>query len=251
MISIRDSKPLAGRSTVTVTLLVINLLLWVWQVLLQKDGFEIASDYGLISWRFMNALQLPQWQGGVLENAIVPMFTSMFMHRSWRHFISNGCFLWVFGENVEKYCGHLVFFGFYLVCGLGASLVHVILDPNCMSPIIGASGAIAGIASANLLIFPRARVRIRVANWSLQIPTLVFILLFFLGGAVTNTALFHLIGEAKPAPIGHLLHAGGFASGILLVVIARMLRILWRKPRTRDSSATPFSFDGEGKQPDS
>jgi membrane associated rhomboid family serine protease len=231
MLSIRDSKPLGGRSTATITLIVINLLLWLYQALLQKDGLEIASDYGLVSWRFINAGQFPRWQGGVLENAVLPVFTSMFMHGSWIHVISNSCFLWIFGENIEKYFGCLRFIGFYLLCGVGASIVHVILDPNCMSPMIGASGAIAGIAGAELLVFPRANVRISVATWSLQIPALVFIGLFFLGGAVTNTVLFYLMGKTNPTSTGHLLHAGGFACGVFLIVIVRLLWML--RPQTR------------------
>ncbi len=164
MISIRDSNPLSGRSIVTATLIVVNLLLWLHQMLLQNDGFGIASDSGLISWRFMHAWEFPHWQGGVLRNAIVPLFTSMSMHFSWGHVISNSCFLWIFGENLEKRLGHIQFLGLYLASGLGASLVHVILDPNCMSPIVGASGAVAGIAGASLLTFPRARIRISVIH---------------------------------------------------------------------------------------
>jgi len=139
------------------------------------------------------------------------------MHSSWRHLLSNSFFLWLFGDALEKRFGHIRFLVFYFACGIGASLVHVFLDPHCMLPIIGASGAIAGLLGAGLLLYAQEKMVFTFGSRSFQIPALVAVALFLFGGSLSNSVLSLAIPEAKPPSIGHLLHAGGLVTGIVLV----------------------------------
>ena len=247
MMSIRYSQLLKGRCTITVALIAFNVLVWSYEILLEKSGFEIASDYGLVSWRFVNAFHLPQWQGGILENAMMPLITSMFMHSSWRHIISNSFFLWILGHSLERSLGHARFLAFYLVCGIGASLGHVMLDPHCMSPIIGASGAIAGLGGGGLVLLPRERIGITIAKRFFYLPAFLWVALFLSGSCLTNAVLSQLIPEVKPASIGHLLHAGGFVTGVVLAIIYRVSRVFANDLPASCRNGTPLCQDSADK----
>ena len=85
------------------------------------------------------------------------IFSSMFLHGSWMHLIGNMAYLWIFGNNIEDYLGHIKFLIFYLICGICASLIHVFSDINSTVPVIGASGAISGILGAYLILYPKAK----------------------------------------------------------------------------------------------
>jgi membrane associated rhomboid family serine protease len=125
--------------------------------------------------------------GGGIETFL----TSMFLHGGWLHLIGNMWFLWIFGDNVEGYLGHLRFLLFYLFCGLAAGLIHVAFNLSSTLPTVGASGAIAGVLGAYLLLFPRARILTLVPVFFvflLEIPAYVILIYWFVLQFLSGTA---------------------------------------------------------------
>jgi membrane associated rhomboid family serine protease len=144
------------------------------------------------------------------------LLLSLFMHGSWLHLLGNMLFLWIFGNNIEDRLGRGRFVLFYLTCGVGASLAHVLFNPNSLVPVIGASGAISGVMGAYLALFPRARVRtlvfIFILVTTMDVPASVFLVIWF---------LFQFLTPAGGSGIAWLAHVGGFIVGFLLVKLFR------------------------------
>lgn len=139
---------------------------------------------------------------------------SIFMHGSWLHLLGNMLFLWIFGNNIEDRLGRVKFAFFYLLCGVGASLAHVLFNLDSLVPVIGASGAVSGVMGAYLALFPRARVRTLVFVFifvtTMDIPAAVFLVIWF---------AFQFLYAGGGSGIAWLAHVGGFILGFLLVKI--------------------------------
>ncbi|HEX7503130.1 MAG TPA: rhomboid family intramembrane serine protease, partial [Acidobacteriota bacterium] len=139
---------------------------------------------------------------------------SLFMHGSWLHLLGNMLFLWIFGNNIEDRLGRIKFVFFYLLCGVVASLIHVLFNLNSLVPVIGASGAISGVMGAYLALFPTARVRTLVFLFilvtTMDIPASVFLAIWF---------LFQFLSAGGGSDIAWLAHVGGFVTGYLLIRI--------------------------------
>lgn len=217
MIPIRDTAPCHITPYVTRTLIAICVVIFVCMQLL-PPGWQryLIYQYGMVPIRYSN----PYWalSFGLSPDGYLSFLTSLFLHGGWLHLIANMLFLWIFADNVESKMGHVRFLLFYLVCGLIATYVQYRYDPNMIYPVVGASGAIAGVLGAYFYLFPFARVII-------VIPILFFPLLFeipaiaFLGFWVilqlqkaTTAAIFSgtVVHEALWA------HLGGFLAGALL-----------------------------------
>jgi membrane associated rhomboid family serine protease len=147
------------------------------------------------------------------------LLVSMFMHGSWAHLLGNMLFLWIFGDNVEDFLGHLRYIVFYLVCGLLASLAHVgstfAFGQNPDIPSLGASGAISGILGGYLLLFPHKRVTVILVRILTEVPAYVAIGMWFLFQIINSLGM--LGGETGGVAYG--AHIGGFIAGLLLVKI--------------------------------
>jgi membrane associated rhomboid family serine protease len=137
---------------------------------------------------------------------------SLFMHGSWMHLLGNMLFLWIFGNNIEDRLGRARFILFYLACGVGASLTHVLFNLNSLVPVIGASGAVSGVMGAYLALYPQARVRTLVFLFffvtTVDVPAAVFLAVWF---------LFQFLSAGGGSGIAWLAHVGGFILGFLLV----------------------------------
>jgi membrane associated rhomboid family serine protease len=137
---------------------------------------------------------------------------SLFMHGSWLHLLGNMLFLWIFGNNIEDRLGRIKFVFFYLLCGIGASLTHVLFNLDSLVPVIGASGAVSGVMGAYLALFPTARVRTLVFVFifitTMDIPASVFLVIWF---------AFQFLSAGGGSSIAWLAHVGGFILGFLLV----------------------------------
>ena len=147
------------------------------------------------------------------------LFTSMFMHAGWLHLGGNMLYLWIFGDNVEDRFGHLPFTIFYLLCGLAATFAQLMFSLGSRVPNLGASGAIAGVLGAYILLFPQGRVRVLQGSQVVQMPALMVIgfwivLQFFSGiGSIANTA--------ETGGVAYMAHIGGFLAGLVLTFLFR------------------------------
>ncbi len=140
------------------------------------------------------------------------LFFSLFMHGSWLHLLGNMLFLWIFGNNIEDRLGRIKFIFFYLLCGIGASLTHILFNMNSLIPVIGASGAVSGVMGAYMVLFPHARVRtlvfIFILITTMDIPAAAFLAIWF---------IFQFLSAGGGSGIAWLAHVGGFILGFLLI----------------------------------
>jgi len=150
---------------------------------------------------------------------LLTLFTSMFMHAGWIHLGGNMLYLWIFGDNVEDRFGHIKFTIFYLLCGLAATFAQLAFSLGSNVPNLGASGAIAGVLGAYILLFPRAKVRVLQGQRVIQVPALIVIglwivLQFFSGiGSIANAA--------QTGGVAYMAHIGGFLAGFVLTFLFR------------------------------
>jgi rhomboid family protein len=201
MIPLRDIIPSRTTPYITITIIVLNALAWFFELALPRDFLPVFL----------------QINGVVPSDFRVPsLVTSMFLHGSWSHVIGNMWYLWIFGDNVEDRVGHGRFIAFYLLCGAGAALGQVAIDPTSTLPMIGASGAIAGVMGAYFVLYPRSRV-LTLLPWIfiqiVELPATVllgfwFLMQLFSAGAIAVTASTHGGGVAFMA------HVAGFVLGV-------------------------------------
>jgi membrane associated rhomboid family serine protease len=153
------------------------------------------------------------------------LFTAMFMHAGWLHLIGNMLYLWIFGDNVEDRFGHARFLIFYLVCGVAATFAQLAFSADSAVPNLGASGAVAGVLGAYLLLYPRGQVRVMMGRGVVPAPALVVIGLWF------ALQLFSGIGSVSSAAddqggVAYMAHIGGFVMGFLLTFALRGKRAI-------------------------
>ncbi|MFQ5927759.1 MAG: rhomboid family intramembrane serine protease, partial [Terriglobia bacterium] len=154
----------------------------------------------------------------VAGDAYVPLLSSMFRHGGWMHLIGNMWFLWIFGDNVEDYLGHLRYLIFYFVCGLGAGLAHTLFNLNSTIPTIGASGAVAGVLGGYFLLYPRHKVLTLIPAFFLfmvELPAALILLYWFVIQFFSGAASFAVGGGG--GGVAWWAHVGGFILGLLLV----------------------------------
>jgi rhomboid family protein len=209
MIPLRDALRSRTFPFVNITLIVINILVWFFQLSLGSRGESFILHYGLVPVRFFWGIR------NDVTSSVIPVFTSMFLHGGWFHVLGNMWFLYIFGDNVEDRVGHLNYIFFYLICGVGAAMTQTFLSPHSSLPMVGASGAIAGVLGGYLLLFPQSRILTLVPIiffiQFVEIPAFVFLILWF---------LFQFLIGSSPVGDGGvawLAHVGGFITGVVLV----------------------------------
>ena len=154
---------------------------------------------------------------------VTTIFSAMFMHGGWMHLGGNMLYLWIFGDNVEDEFGRVKFVVFYLLCGIAATFAQYVFNPQSVLPNVGASGAIAGVLGAYILMFPRAGVRVLVSNQVVTMPALLvlglwIVLQLFSGiGSIATTS-----STAETGGVAYAAHVGGFVAGILLTLLFRL-----------------------------
>jgi membrane associated rhomboid family serine protease len=226
---ISDENPAVRKPVVTMVLIALNVAAWLFEL---SHGVDRSTlEFGLIPrWILSGAtsgvLQLPGMEALPLEQPLAwpaTLLTSMFMHGSWMHIIGNMWFLWIFGDNVEDAMGPLKYLVFYLGCGVAAATAQIVSGPSSLVPMVGASGAIAGVLGAYLMLYPHARVR---CLWILIIiVTTIYVPAWLLLGLWFVSQFF------MPGPgVAWMAHVGGFATGFLLV----RLFVQHKPPRRRD-----------------
>ncbi|UCC95731.1 MAG: rhomboid family intramembrane serine protease [Candidatus Omnitrophota bacterium] len=219
MIPLRDNIPHKKLPIVTVGLMIINIVVFLNELILGENLQEFIFLYGFIPSRVFSSV-------GVGEK-FLPLFTSMFLHAGWMHLIGNMLFMWIFADNVEDRLGHFKFLIFYIICGLFAAFVHGIFNLHSAIPAIGASGAIAGVLGAYFVIFPRAKVLTLIPIfffWQIvELPAS-----FFLGFWFLYQLFLGVISTGTYATgIAFWAHIGGFLGGMLfLKLFIRRLRFI-------------------------
>ncbi len=209
MIPLRDSQPSYSTPFVTMGLIAVNVLIFLYEISLDPfSANHLISAYAVIPDRLQP----------------LSLVTSMFFHGGWLHLIGNMWFLWIFGDNVEDVLGHAKYLLFYLLCGVAAGLIHVAFNPGSRLPTIGASGAIAGVMGAYMVKFPRARIVtlifIFVFITTIEIPAVLVLVFWFV------LQLFSGVGSiayssASAGGVAWFAHVGGFLAGIALIHLLR------------------------------
>jgi membrane associated rhomboid family serine protease len=229
MLPLSDDNPRQSIPIVTLAIIAICVSVFLWQLTLSTQaGNAAVLALGLIPARLSGGLQPPA--DVIALPAWLTIFTSLFLHGGWFHLGGNMLFLWIFGDNVEDAMGHLRFIVFYLACGVAAALAQVAAGPSATEPMIGASGAIAGVLGAYILLYPRANVR-----------TLVFLGFFVTVvriPAVLVLAIWFLIqlwsalspGSADAGGVAVWAHVGGFVAGLLLVAFRKRSELALFQP---------------------
>jgi membrane associated rhomboid family serine protease len=209
MIPLRDVIPSRTTPYVTVTIIVLNALAWVFELSLPHDDLnEFLTVYGVVPAYF----------------AWPTLITSMFLHGGWMHVIGNMWYLWIFGDNVEDSLGHGRFIVFYLLCGIVAAFGQILIEPSSTLPTIGASGAIAGVMGAYFVLYPQSRVLTLltlIIFWEVvELPAIVllgfwFLMQLFSAGTIAMTA------STGGGGVAFMAHVAGFLFGVAGVFVFR------------------------------
>ncbi len=147
------------------------------------------------------------------------LFSAMFMHGDWGHLLGNMLYLWIFGDNIEDRLGHARYIVFYLLCGVLASFTHIYFGPRSVVPSLGASGAIAGVLGAYLVLFPHQVVRVFQFGRIVELPAIIVI--GFWGFLQFLNGFGAMAGSGATGGVAYMAHIGGFVAGILLIFIFR------------------------------
>jgi membrane associated rhomboid family serine protease len=214
MIPLRDNIPSTRRPYVSYAIIGLNVLIFLLEVSTGPRLQEVINSLGFIPGRFLDALE-----HGAVSLAVVPMFTSMFMHAGWLHLIGNMWTLHIFGDNVEDVLGPGLFLVFYLACGVAALVPHVLFDAGSTIPLVGASGAIAGVMGGYFSFFPGARVLTLVPIFIIftviEVPAYIFLGLWFVLQFFQGA--FSIMGPAARGGVAWWAHVGGFLAGVVLI----------------------------------
>ncbi|HWR13706.1 MAG TPA: rhomboid family intramembrane serine protease [Terriglobales bacterium] len=217
MIPIRDDAPRYTTPYINFFLLALNIFVFL---------FAITTDLNAINSVFgMRPLQVTEFlhgtRGATATTAFVPVLTSMFLHGGWLHLIFNMWGLYIFGDNIEDYLGHFRYLLFYLLTGLGAAFLHIVMNPNSNVPSVGASGAIAGVMGAYFILYPSARVLTLVPFFFVffvWLPAWVVLGFWFVGQFLSGAASSIVQASQRGGGgIAFWAHVGGFVSGIALI----------------------------------
>jgi membrane associated rhomboid family serine protease len=208
MFPVSDVIPSRTTPYVTITIIALNALAFLYELQFSEEGLQLfVMSFGIVPAYF-------SW---------ITVLTSMFLHGGWLHFLGNMLYLWIFGDNVEDRLGHGLFLVFYLACGTVAALGQVITQPNSAVPMIGASGAIAGVMGAYFVLFPYSRVLTAIFVLFfmdlVEIPAIFFLGIWFLMQFFSGIG--SLGADAAQGGVAFFAHIGGFIAGAVTGLVWR------------------------------
>ncbi len=222
MIPIRDDQPSFSTPFINYFLIVVNVLVYLLEKSVETQSplalRAFLTEFGIVPHHTVAVLTGHSYDSPA--TAILPFFTSMFLHGGLLHLAGNMLFLWIFGDNIEDYLGHFRYLLFYLVSGIVAAIAQILLNPGSTVPTVGASGAIAGVMGAYFILYPRARVLVwfppiflfHVAAWLILG---YWFLMQFLSGTATSIAMTSESGGG----IAFWAHVGGFVAGVIMIKV--------------------------------
>ena len=239
-----DDNPIRETPVVTYGLIGMCIGAFLWELAHNPD--VVTFQYGMIPAVLFGHGELPA------RLAVIPpwatIFTSMFLHGGWFHLGGNMLFLWIFGNNVEDLLGRFRYLLLYLASGAAAALIQAAVDPISDVPMVGASGAIAGVLGAYLVVYPWANVHcfvwIVIFFWIVTVPAWILLGLWFAMQLLSGLAS----GPATPG-VAFWAHIGGFVSGVVLMLLLRPRSVmLWHAPKTPVFASAPASAINEGRR---
>ena len=209
----KDDNPRVLIPFVTYFIIGLNVLVFIYQYFIIQ-GAQLSENF-IYTYALIPA-----------NPSILTIFSSMFMHGGFTHIIFNMWFLWIFGDNIESVLGHKKYLLFYFLCGIGAGLSQIQIDPESTIPMVGASGAIAGVLGAYLFRFPRATVHVLVILivfiTFIRVPAMIVIGFWFLSNL---TAGIGTLGIEQTGGTAWFAHIGGFISGVLFNYLFKIINI--------------------------
>ena len=223
MFPYKDDNPAKSFPSVTIGIILLNVVVFILQVLSSGDGQRIVFAYGAIPHNIVS------FESAQPIHPFLTIFTSMFMHGGLFHIFGNMLYLWIFGNNIEDSLGHVRFIIFYLFCGTTAALSHVLTAAGSNVPMIGASGAVSGVLGAYLLLFPYARIHTVIFLGffvqTVQVPALIVIgfwaIIQVVNGLISQGAL-------NQGGVAWFAHVGGFIAGLITIKLWQPRRsITW------------------------
>lgn len=238
MIPLRDANPTRRPPIVTIGIIVACFMAFAVELTIMTVDGSDALDAFITTWGVVPADLIAAWSSGAfVSQESLTLITSQFLHGGWLHVLGNLLYLWIFGNNIEDQLGRLGFLAFYLAGGAAAALAQVAVDPTSDVPMIGASGAIAAVLGAYLVLYPRARITSLVFlgffYQLIDVPALIVLAFWFVLQLIDGLASLGMTGST--AGIAFFAHIGGFVFG---VAIALLIRGALRSPRRRAPGST-------------
>lgn len=222
MIPLRDDQPCFSTPFINYFLIVLNVLVFLWELSVGMQSSRALNafigEFGVVPRHTVAVLTGHSYESPV--TALLPLFTSMFLHGGFFHVTGNMLFLWIFGDNVEDYLGHFRYLLFYLVSGIVAALSQIILNPSSAIPTVGASGAIAGVLGAYFILYPKARVLVWFPPiFFFHVPAWLMLGYWFLVQFFSGTAASIAVTSQTTGGIAFWAHVGGFVAGVLMIKV--------------------------------
>lgn len=222
MIPLRDDQPSFSTPFINYFLIALNVLVFLWELSIGMENRR-ALNAVMVTFGIVPRHELLIFTGHSYSNplaAVVPLFTSMFLHGSFLHVAGNMLFLWIFGDNVEDYLGHFRYLMFYLASGVAAGITHILLNAGSPVPSVGASGAIAGVMGAYFVLYPRAR----VLTWFppiflFHVPAWLMLGYWFFAQFLSGAATSIAETTQTTGGIAFWAHVGGFVAGVVMIKI--------------------------------
>lgn len=226
MIPLKDMTPRRSVPVITLLLIAANVGIFIHQLAMPPAAADaFVRTYGLVPAKIQLALAGHRY---TLEQALLPLFTCMFLHGGFLHILGNMWFLWIFGANVEDRLGSIPYLFFYLVCGIGSGVTQAAFSWGSRIPSIGASGAISGVLGAYIIFFPGSRiltlVPLFIIWFTVRIPALIFIGLWFLVQFLSGVSALNGASAAAAEGVAWWAHVGGFVLGMVLAWAAAPVR---------------------------
>lgn len=220
MIPFKDSVPSRRFPLMTITLILTNVVVFIYELSLSREGFNnLIGTYGVIPSKLQLVGHNPPV---VLTEITISILTSIVLHAGFVHLLGNIWFLWIFGDNVEDRMGPIRFLFFYLLCGILAGVTHIIFNIDSPVPTIGASGAVAGILGAYLISYPFARVLTLLPFFIIwpvvELPAILVLGFWFVVQLFNGTAAIGSTADVMGG-VAWWAHIGGFVSGIFLIAL--------------------------------
>src|SRR5713101_782591 len=211
MIPLRDDQPSFSTPFINYFLIVLNVLVFLWELSVGMESSRalnaFIAEFGMVPRHTVAVLTGNSYDSPA--TAILPFFTSMFLHGSFFHLAGNMLFLWIFGDNVEDYLGHFSYLMFYLGSGIVAATAQILLNPNSPIPTVGASGAIAGVMGAYFILYPKARVLTWWGFFVFWVPAWLVLGFWFLAQLLNGAASTITVARGNVGGVAFWAHVGG------------------------------------------